>query len=140
MRKLLLAGAALACLTIQANAAGVTGIQDMTNLQRTLTVNADGSINIGTGGGGTLGTTYAPAHTTLSSGATTQVLAASATPAGRLVCNQDSSIIIYIGPNTVSSSTGMQILPGGCFDMTHTTAAIYAIAASGSPVAESVQY
>ena len=85
-----------------------------------------------------LGTTFSPTQVTLSTSAT-QVLA-SGTYASRQVCNTDAAITEYIGPSGVTSSTGMQLPPGWCWDASHTTAAIYAVAASATPVATAVQY
>lgn len=87
---------------------------------------------------GPLGTTFAPTQVTLSTSAA-QVLA-SGTFSSRQVCNSDTAIIEYIGATGVTSSTGIPLQPGACWDASHTTAAVFAVAASGSPVASVVQY
>lgn len=94
-----------------------------------------------TGGGGNYGTTFAPvADVTLNSSTATQILATTTTPAGRQVCNKDTAINIYIGTSSATSALGILIPPLGCWDMTHTTAAVYGISASGGPKAGGVQY
>lgn len=50
-----------------------------------------------------------------------------------VVKNIDSSIIVYVGEaDTVTASTGMPLLAGESISL-FTTAAVYAIAASGTP-------
>lgn len=87
-----------------------------------------------------VGSTFAPAQVTLSSASATQVLATLFTPNGRNVCNNDTAINIFIGPTGVTTATGIKLLPGACWDASHTSAAIFAIAATGTPVASGVQY
>lgn len=104
------------------------------------------STGIGPSNTGTLrvapvvGASFAPAPVALNNATATQVLAASSTPIARQVCNVDPAIIEYIGPTGVTTSTGLQILPGGCWDISHTTVAIFAIAQSGTPNMTGVQY
>lgn len=86
-----------------------------------------------------LGTTFAPAQVTLSTSAV-QVLPPLATPAGRFACNFDTAIVEYIGAAGVTSSTGIKVPPGACWDASHTTAALDMVAASGTPIAAVVQY
>lgn len=110
--------------------------------QATLSCDATGKLQIG--GSVTdvpqVGTTFAPVQVALNSSTTTQILATLATPSGRNVCNLDTAINIFIGPIGVTSSTGIKLLPGACWDMAHTTAAIYGISASATPTAAGVQY
>lgn len=87
-----------------------------------------------------LGNTFSPAQVALNSSTATQVLATLSSPSGRNVCNMDTAINIFIGPSNVTSSTGIRLVPGACWDMSHTTAAIFAISASATPTAAGVQY
>lgn len=86
----------------------------------------------------TVGVTFVPFQITLSAGPT-QLL-----PSGnfkaRLICNLDASIVIWIGPSGVSTSTGMPVYPTQCWDVTHTSGAIYAVPTSGTPIASAVEY
>lgn len=88
----------------------------------------------------TVGSTFAPSQISLSTSAA-QVLAAVANPAARLVCNIDTTTIIeYVGATGVTSTTGIPINPGQCWDASHSTAAIFAVAASATPKVAVVQY
>lgn len=58
----------------------------------------------------------------------------------RTVCNIDTTITEYFGPSNVTSSTGFPLKAGQCWDFSHTTAAVYMIAASGTPEAATVGY
>ena len=87
-----------------------------------------------------IGSTFAPSQVSLNSSTATQILSSLASPSGRNVCNLDASINIYIGPSNVTSSTGIKLLPGSCWDASHTSAAIYGISASATPTAAGVQY
>lgn len=61
------------------------------------------------------------------------IFAARATRTRAVVKNIDSSITVYVGEaGTVTSSTGMSLLAGESISL-FTTAAVYAIAASGTP-------
>lgn len=62
----------------------------------------------------------------------TQVLAAKNSRIRAVFKNVDSSITIYLGTGTVSSSTGMPLLAGESITL-HTRAAVKALAASGTP-------
>lgn len=88
----------------------------------------------------TVGSTFSPAQVTLNNSTATIVLASLATPNGRNICNADTAINEFIGNSGVTTSTGIKLTPGSCWDASHTSAAIYAIAASGTPVASGVQY
>lgn len=56
-----------------------------------------------------------------------------------VVKNHDASIIIYVGPTSaVSSSTGFEVKAGESVAL-YTTAAVWAIAASGTPTAGYVE-
>lgn len=86
-----------------------------------------------------VGTTFAPSQISLSTTAA-QVLATLAAPSARQVCNIDTAIVEYIGASGVTSSTGIPINPGTCWDMSGTTAAVFAVAASATPKVAVVQY
>lgn len=86
----------------------------------------------------TVGATFSPTQSVLSTSAA-QVLPAG-TYSARIVCNLDAAIVVWIGPSGVGTGTGIPVQPGGCWDVTHTSAAIYAVAAAGTPAASSVQY
>lgn len=61
------------------------------------------------------------------------IFAARPTRTRAVVKNIDSSITVYVGEaDTVTSSTGMSLLAGESISL-FTTAAVYAIAASGTP-------
>lgn len=53
----------------------------------------------------------------------------------REVKNTDDTIVVYIGPSGVTTSTGHALLPGESFGFEGQAAreAVYAIAASGTP-------
>lgn len=86
------------------------------------------------------GSTFAPSVVALSTTAV-QVLAAGAF-ATRIVCNDDAAIVQYVGPAGVTSAGvgGEKVGPGTCWDASKTTAALYMVAASGTPNARVVQY
>lgn len=86
-----------------------------------------------------VGTTFAPSQISLST-SSAQVLATLATPNARQVCNIDTAIIEYVGATGVTTTTGLPIYPGTCWDASHTTAAIFAVAASATPKVAVVQY
>lgn len=86
------------------------------------------------------GTTFAPAAIALNSSTATQVLATLTNPNGRGVCNADLAITEYIGSSGVTAATGIPVLPQGCYDLSHTSAAIYSISQSGTPNMVGVQY
>ena len=62
----------------------------------------------------------------------TQVLAAKNTRTRAVFKNLDTSITIYLGTGTVSSSTGIPLLAGESIAL-HTKGAIKALSASGTP-------
>jgi hypothetical protein len=86
------------------------------------------------------GSTFAPAVTALST--TAAIVLTAGTFTSRIVCNDDASITEYIGGSNVTSggANGVKLTAGQCWDVSHTTAAIYAVAASGTPNARGVQY
>lgn len=86
------------------------------------------------------GSTFSPTQVTLSTAAVLVLNAAGAGIVSRQVCNADSAIVEYIGATGVTSATGMPLQPLACFDVSRTTAAIYAVAASGTPQIAVVQY
>lgn len=87
----------------------------------------------------TVGSTFAPSQISLSTSAA-QVLAALTNPAAREVCNIDTAIIEYVGATGVTSTTGIPVNPGQCWDASHSSAAIFAVAASATPKVAVVQY
>lgn len=87
----------------------------------------------------TVGSTFAPSQISLSTSAA-QVLAALANPSAREVCNIDTAIIEYVGATGVTSTTGLPIYPGTCWDASHSSAAVFAVAASATPKVAVVQY
>lgn len=71
------------------------------------------------------------------------VLAAGPNYVSRSVCNLDATIIIYIGVAGVTASTGFPVYPKTCTPpelLARTTAAVSAVAASGTPSAAALQY
>lgn len=92
------------------------------------------------------------ARYTLSAGAASQLFVKDAGDAFnnmltgfREIKNLDASIIIYIGPdNTVTSATGYPIVAGGVFNLSGPgrlfVGDVWAIAASGTPVAATIAY
>lgn len=85
---------------------------------------------------------FTTTRTTLSTTAAL-VLAAGRDYVARSVCNMDATIIIYIGKAGVTSANGYPVYPKTCTPpdlIGNTTAAIYAVAASGTPSAAGLQY
>lgn len=77
----------------------------------------------------------------LNASTTTLVLASGQNFVKRVICNTDASIIIYAGTSAITSSTGLPIQPKTCINYFElSTAAIYAISASGTPTAAGLQY
>lgn len=107
---------------------------------QTCDANGNLNVNVKVGGAVTIGTTFSPAQVTLNNASATQILGTSATPAGRSICNIDAAIVEYIGGAAVTTANGIPLQPSGCWDASHTSAAIYGIAASGTPKAAGVQY
>lgn len=77
-------------------------------------------------------TTIATAQATLSTTAS-QISALNSARRGIIVRNVDAAISIYVGATGVTSSTGFLVKAGETVSVT-TTAAIFAVAASGTPV------
>jgi len=86
------------------------------------------------------GFTFPPAVTALST--TAAIVLPSGSYVARIICNDDASIAIYIGASNVTAAgaNGVKLSAGQCWDVSHTTAAIYAVSASGTPNARGVQY
>lgn len=93
---------------------------------------------VDSGGGGSGGGTGATASTTIATGQATlsttasQVVASNSARHTTSIRNLDASISIYIGAAGVTSSTGHLIKAGEAFTVV-STAAVYAVAASGTP-------
>ena len=77
---------------------------------------------------------FATSQVSLNSSTATQLCAVRSTRRGVLITNNDASIAIYIGGASVTTATGHYLKAGASISIP-TTAAVYAIAASGSPVA-----
>jgi len=88
-----------------------------------------------------LGSTFTPTATTLGTTGASVLAAGTATTRARVVCNEDSLIVEYIGGSaSVTSADGIPRQPNTCFDVSKTTAQIFGVAASGTPIMVSVQY
>jgi hypothetical protein len=77
---------------------------------------------------------FAPTQVTVSSVSATQLVAVRSTRRGVLVTNNDAAIAIFVGGASVTTSTGHKLAAAASISIP-TTAAVYAIAASGSPTA-----
>jgi hypothetical protein len=77
---------------------------------------------------------WATTQVALNSSTATSIFASRSTRRCALVTNTDAAITIYVGGSGVTASTGQPIAPGLSLTIP-TTAAIYAIAASGTPTA-----
>ncbi len=71
---------------------------------------------------------------TVSSSVATQIVGTNSTRRAVVIVNNDSSIAIYVGDASVTTSTGLKLAPGAALSAP-LIGAIYAKAASGSPVA-----
>lgn len=80
------------------------------------------------------GSTFTPAQVTVSNSVATQLIAANAARRAVLITNNDASIKMYIGGATVTTTTG-HLLDAGLSMTLPYVGAVYARAASGSPVA-----
>jgi len=87
------------------------------------------AVNPAESGAANLGTS----QVTVSSSSATSLLAARATRRAALVTNNDSTISIYVGGASVATNTGHKLAAGNSITIPY-VGAIYAIAASGSPV------
>jgi hypothetical protein len=83
----------------------------------------------------------AVATTTLSASAQ-QIVAAGSLTNQRTIKNTDASITIYLGPSGVTASNGYPLKPGETitFDARNTSAALFAVAASGTPVVSAIGF
>lgn len=86
-----------------------------------------------------IGSTFTPSQVSLTT-SSSQILATIALPSAREVCNIDTAIVEYVGATGVTSTTGIPLSPGQCWDASHTSAAIFAVSASATPKMAVVQY
>jgi hypothetical protein len=77
---------------------------------------------------------FATGQVALNASSATVILAARATRRSSLVTNSSASIVIYVGPAGVTTSTGQPIAAGASLTIP-STAAVYGIAASSTPTA-----
>lgn len=77
---------------------------------------------------------WATTQVALNSSTATQIFSARSTRRCSLVTNTDTAITIYVGGASVTSATGQPIAPGNSLSIP-STAAVYAIAATGTPTA-----
>lgn len=75
---------------------------------------------------------YTTTQVALNASTATLLKALNSTRRAILVTNNDSSITVYVGVSTVTSSTGHKLAAGASITIP-TTAAVYAISASGTP-------
>lgn len=83
---------------------------------------------------------FLPTQVGVNSATPTIVLAQKQDMVARVVCNIDASIVEWVGSSSVSTTTGLQMPAGSCWDFSHTSANIYVISASGTPKVGVVQY
>lgn len=90
---------------------------------------------------GSVSSPYVVATTTLSTSAQ-QIVAAGSLTNQRTIKNTDASITIYLGPSGVTASNGYPLKPGETitFDARNTSAALFAVAASGTPVVSAIGF
>lgn len=90
---------------------------------------------------GAVSAAYSVVSTALSTAAA-QIVAANALPNQRTIKNTDASITIYVGPAGVTAANGFPLKPGESvkFDAPNTTAALFAVAASGTPIVSAIGF
>lgn len=90
-------------------------------------------------GAGTGAATMTTGQATLSTSAS-QVVAANANRRFVEVTNNDAAIRVFVGNTGVLTTTGHLLLPGAAMSFEKMQAAIFCVAASGSPVVSYTEY